>query len=492
VSAQPGVRSLLERFPGTRLVVVGDAVLDRWTHGSARRLGREAPVAVLDVTAEESSAGAAGNAAANVAALGGQVSFVSRVGADPAGEDLRGALRRRGVHDELVVSEVGVQTPSKERLVCDGHLLARADRGRASSPSPGVARQLAEALERATRDAHGVLVCDYGCGMLSSQLVDVLHRIRRTRDVPFVVDAHDLRPWAACAPTAVLPSWSEAIRLLVVDSLDMGTTRAALAEERGPDLLDRSGAAMVVVTLDGDGAMLHRRGHRPHRTYATRVPITQTTGAGDTLAAAFTLSLSAGADPAQALDVAQAAASVVVRSTGTTTCTKHDLVRQLVCDDGPFQTAEQLARHIDGERARDRRIVFTNGCFDVLHRGHVSYLQQARTLGDVLVVAVNSDGSVSRLKGPGRPVNPVEDRVAVLAALSCVDYVTVFEEDTPERLLELIRPDLYVKGGDYTPAMLPETPIVERLGGRVRILDYVEDRSTTALLDRIRGGATTT
>jgi D-beta-D-heptose 7-phosphate kinase/D-beta-D-heptose 1-phosphate adenosyltransferase len=258
-------------------------------------------------------------------------------------------------------------------------------------------------------------------------------------------------------------------------------------DEHAMALLERSGATMVAVTLDSEGAVLHRRGHRPYRSYGTPAPTGQTTGAGDTFAATFALAMAAGADPPQALDVAQAAASVVVRRTGTALCTRHDLLRELAIDTGPVLTAEQLARRVEADRAQDRRIVFTNGCFDVLHRGHVSYLQQARKLGDVLVVALNSDGSVARLKGPGRPVNSVEDRAAVLGALGCVDYVTVFDDDTPQRLLELVRPDLYVKGGDYTPEMLPETPVVERLGGQVRILDYVEDRSTTALLDRIRG-----
>jgi D-beta-D-heptose 7-phosphate kinase/D-beta-D-heptose 1-phosphate adenosyltransferase len=489
VSEPPDLRSLVERFPSTRVVVIGDAVLDRWTHGSAHRLCREAPLAVVDVSAEESSAGAAANAASNVAALGGRVRFVSRIGEDATGEELRTTLRRRGVDDGLVIGDAGMQTPSKQRLVCDGHVLARYDLGRPTPPAAGVVRRLAAALQEAAHDAQAVLVCDYGYRMLCPQLVDALRRLRDARDIPLVVDAHDVRPWARCSPTAVLPSWSEAARLLALDSLDARDTRTVLVERHGPELLDRSGATMVVVTLDGDGAVLHRRGHRPQRAYATPVPIGQTTGAGDTFAASFTLSLAAGAEPAQALEAAQAAASVVVRSTGTTMCTKHDLLRQLAGNVGPAMSAEQLARHIDDERAEGRRVVFTNGCFDVLHRGHVTYLQQARALGDVLVVAVNSDSSVSRLKGPGRPVNPVEDRAAVLAALSCVDYVTVFEEDTPERLLELIRPDLYVKGGDYTAAMLPETPIVERLGGQVRLVEYIEDQSTTALIDRIRGTA---
>jgi D-beta-D-heptose 7-phosphate kinase / D-beta-D-heptose 1-phosphate adenosyltransferase len=482
VGAPYDARSLVDRFPNSRIVVIGDAVLDRWMYGSANRLCREAPLPVVEVRAEEPAPGAAANTAANVANLGGNVVLISRVGADPAGEELRVVLRRRGVADDLVPSDT-VTTPTKHRLVCDGNVVARYDRGRPSTPSPGLVRQLIAAVHDAVTEADAVLVCDYGYRLIGPDLVAALSGACRARNIPLVVDAHDLRSWTDGSPTAVLPNATEAAQLL---DLELGTTRAALLDAYGPPLLDRSGAEMVVVTLDKEGAVLHRRGCTPYRAYATPVPVGQTTGAGDTFAAAFTLSLASGAAPEVALNVAQAAASVAVRSTGTTMCTKHDLVRELRGDGGPFLAAEQLARNIDLERAKGRHIVFTNGCFDVLHRGHVAYLQQARQLGDTLVVAVNSDSSVSRLKGPGRPVNCVEDRVAVLSALSCVDYVTVFDEDTPVRLLELIRPDLYVKGGDYTASMLPETPVVERLGGRVRILDYVEERSTTALIDRIR------
>jgi D-beta-D-heptose 7-phosphate kinase / D-beta-D-heptose 1-phosphate adenosyltransferase len=485
VGAPYDARSLIDRFPNIRIVVIGDAVLDEWMYGSAQRLCRDAPVPVVEVRGDEPAPGAAANTAANVANLGGNVALISRVGTDAAGAELRTVLRHRGVADDLVLTD-DVSTPSKHRLVCDENVVARYDRGSPSTPPPELVRRLIAALHDAAKGAHAVLVCDYGYQLIGPDLVAALAGVCQASNIPLVVDAHDFRSWTDFSPTAVLPNATEAAHLL---SLDAPTTRAALLDTYGPQLLDRSGADMVVVTLDRDGAVLHRRGYTPYRAYATPVPVSQTTGAGDTFAAAFTLSLASGAAADVALDVAQAAASVAVRSIGTTICTKHDLVRQLNGDGGPFLAAEQLARNIDRERANGRRIVFTNGCFDVLHRGHVAYLQQARQLGDTLIVAVNSDSSVSRLKGPGRPVNCVEDRVAVLSALSCVDYVTVFDEDTPVRLLELVRPDLYVKGGDYTANMLPETPIVERLGGRVRILDYVEERSTTALIDRIRASA---
>jgi rfaE bifunctional protein nucleotidyltransferase chain/domain len=189
------------------------------------------------------------------------------------------------------------------------------------------------------------------------------------------------------------------------------------------------------------------------------------------------------------LDLAQAAADVVVHRPGTSVCTTADLAGHLGSFSDTALDAAELARRLGDERAAGRRIVLTNGCFDVLHRGHTRYLNQAKQLGDVLVVALNSDESARRLKGPDRPINPVGDRAGIIAALSCVDYVTVFETDTPIPLIEAVKPDIYAKGGDYSPQMLEETATVEAYGGQVSILDYVSEHSTTAVVRRIRGTA---
>jgi D-beta-D-heptose 7-phosphate kinase / D-beta-D-heptose 1-phosphate adenosyltransferase len=200
--------------------------------------------------------------------------------------------------------------------------------------------------------------------------------------------------------------------------------------------------------------------------------------------------LCADLDPVEALAVAQAAADVVVARDETAVCSTAALTARLAATDrGGLLDRRDLLAAVEEHRRRGHRVVFTNGCFDVLHRGHVTYLRQARALGDLLVVALNSDESVSRLKGPERPVNPLPDRAGVIGALACVDLVTSFSDDTPAALIETVRPEVYAKGGDYTPEMLPETPIVERLGGEVHVLDYLSDHSTTAIVSRIRAGA---
>jgi D-beta-D-heptose 7-phosphate kinase/D-beta-D-heptose 1-phosphate adenosyltransferase len=472
--------SVISRLPGVRALVIGDVMLDSWLRGPARRMAQEAPVPVVSVEAVDDAAGGAGNTAANLAALGASVRLLGAVGDDQAGESLRHVLRLAGVGDDDLVTVPGRRTAHKRRLVASGQLVARYDEEDREPVPAEVERDLVDRLVRLLPMADVVVVCDYAAGLCTPGLRTAL------ADRPLlVVDAHTVAPWRSCRPTAVLPNYAEVLELLGED--DKGGDRIRFLGERSDALLHATGAGLVVTTLDGEGTLLHRRGHRPFRTYAEPAPDHMSTGAGDTFTAAFALWLAAGGDPEEAADAAQAAAGVVVRRPGTATCTLHELLRATRHVEGPVQTPRALAKRIDEHRRRGRRIVFTNGCFDVLHRGHVTYLDQARRLGDVLVVAVNSDDSVARLKGPGRPINRCEDRMSVLAALNCVDYVTQFSEDTPERLLSMIRPDLYVKGGDYTPEMLPEAPLVRALGGEVRVLDYVPDRSTTAIVERIRG-----
>ncbi len=480
----------LDRFGDVTAVVVGDVMLDSWLRGHSSRMAQEAPVPVVTLEQIEEQPGGAANTAANLAALGARVHMLGVTGADPAGATLNAILGGLDI-DGLVIAR-SRRTSVKRRVFTDGQIVARYDEEDGAPIPESAERELIERIRRLVADADVVIACDYGGGVCTPAVRQALRESTSGESASgesasgesrvLVVDAHDVARWRGSRPRAVLPNYREVQRLL-------GETgngdRPGFLSSRSDRLLAATGAELVVTTLDGEGTLLHRRGREPYRTYATPAPDTMSIGAGDTFTAAFALGLASGAAPETAADIAQAAASVVVRRAGTAVCTRDDLQRALRPDTAlpPDRLAACLAR----EREQGRRIVFTNGCFDVLHRGHVAYLEEAARLGDVLVVAVNGDDGVARLKGRGRPINHCEDRVAVLAALGCVDYITVFEEDSPVELLTLVRPDLYVKGGDYHPDLLPEAELVRRLGGEVRVLSYVPERSTTAIVNRIRG-----
>ncbi|MBF8187588.1 D-glycero-beta-D-manno-heptose 1-phosphate adenylyltransferase [Nonomuraea sp. K274] len=460
-------------------VVIGDVMLDSWLRGSAKRLAQEAPVPVMSLETIEKAPGGAANTAANLVALGGRVRLLGVVGDDECGDDLVQALRLLGVGTDLVTVP-GRRTAHKRRLVAGGQLTARYDEEDLDVIPEQAERELLRRLATALPGASVVVACDYGGGVFTPAVR------RALAGLPLlVVDAHAIAAWRESAPAAVLPNYAEVVRLLG-DGADEPADRLSYLMGRSDRLLELTGAGIVVTTLDGEGTLLHRNGHPPYRTYAHPAPHHMATGAGDTYTAAFALWLAGGASPEEAAEAGQAAAGVVVRRQGTAVCTRYELLRALRRHEGTVQPPERLAQLLDEHRRRGERVVFTNGCFDVLHRGHVTYLEQAGRLGDVLVVAVNSDAGVARLKGPGRPVIPCEDRMSVLAALNDVDYVTEFDEDTPERLIRMIRPEVYVKGGDYTPEMLAEAPLVRSLGGEVRVLSYLPDRSTTAIIGRMR------
>jgi D-beta-D-heptose 7-phosphate kinase/D-beta-D-heptose 1-phosphate adenosyltransferase len=236
---------------------------------------------------------------------------------------------------------------------------------------------------------------------------------------------------------------------------------------------------------------MFERGLPPYRTYARPAKNLRAAGAGDTFVSALAAALAASGATTAAAEIASAAAAVVVAKDGTSTCTAAELREQLSADVKVVSDLPRFGRRMELYRAQGKRVVFTNGCFDILHRGHVTYLNRAKALGDLLVVAVNSDDSVRRLKGDSRPINALDDRMRVIEALSCVDHVIAFDEDTPVELVRTLRPDIYAKGGDYTRESLPETPIVEELGGVVRILPFLEERSTTGVIEKIREGEST-
>ncbi|MBX7443984.1 MULTISPECIES: D-glycero-beta-D-manno-heptose 1-phosphate adenylyltransferase [unclassified Arthrobacter] len=490
-------RALSEWLPGRlaeeqpSILVIGDVMLDGWWSGSIERLCREAPAPVVEIQSRESVPGGAANTAMNLAALGAKVSVAGIIGTDDAGEDLRRQLSAAGIDVRNLHAHPDMVTTTKIRISSGGQVMLRLDDSARTVPADALAA-LAASVGAAVERQDAVLVCDYGTGVVDgpvrAALTAVLAEGTASGNRPLVVvDAHDPRPWAALKPDLVTPNAQETARLLD-RKLPEGQERVEAVGAQSDAVLESTGARAVVVTLDRDGTVLLTPDGVRHRTWARPAAEKQASGAGDTFVAALTLARAAGLPLTASLDLAQAAADVVVHQPGTSVCSTAQLSRYLKAFADTALGGDELQRQVELHRAQGQRIVLTNGCFDVLHSGHTRYLNQAKQLGDILVVALNSDDSVRRLKGAGRPINTMADRAAVVAALSCVDYVTVFDTPTATPLIQRLQPEVYAKGGDYTPEMLAETSAVEEYGGRVAILDYVAERSTTAVVKRISDG----
>ncbi len=476
----------LAAMPGRRVLVLGEAMLDSYLLGRADRLSREAPVPVVALENRVDAAGGAANAAVNLAALGAKARLVSVTGSDDEGQRVRTALASSGVDAGDVLRVAGRRTLTKQRVVAGDQVLVRFDSGSTEPPSADVEDDLIARIEAIVPEVDAVLVSDYAYGVVAPRVAAALAAAARRRDALIVVDARDPARHARLAPAASKPNYAEAVRLLGEQELDGPDARARQVVAGAETLHRRTGAGIVAVTLDREGAVILEQGRQPYRTYARPTADRRACGAGDTYSAALTLALAAGAPTTTAAELAAAAAAVVVRRDGTAVCSMDDLSASVGNTGKRLASLDAVRQRVDVLREQGRRIVFTNGCFDLLHRGHVTYLSKAKALGDELIVGVNSDASVRRLKGPERPINGLEDRLGVLEALSCVDHVVPFDTPTPEPLISTIRPDVFVKGGDYRLETLPEAGLVERLGGSVRILSYVEDYSTTGLIERLR------
>ena len=479
------LRSLLESFGGLRALVVGEAMLDSFLKGPGERLSREAPVPIVDVIERTDVPGGAANTAANVRALGSDVTFISVIGDDLEGALLRRALEKAGLPIDGLLMQRGRKTLAKHRLLGSGQMIAQFDQGTTAPIPPSLESAFIERLSQRWSAADVVIVADFGSGLMTPGVRDAIAELRKEGDRRLVVDGRDPRAYASARPTAVKPKYDEAAALLGLPAVEGSRARTDQLTGRGEDLLNVTGSRIAAVTLDADGALVFERGHPPHRTYTRPMQISKAAVAGDTFTSVLGLALAAGATMQAAAELASAASAVVVAKEATT-CSPAEL-RQYLSSEGKYvggwlglrDVAEPLHR-------QGKRIVFTNGYFDILHRGHVAHLAQAKALGDVLVIGLNSDESIRRAKGRGWPITSMEDRIEILAALDPVDYIIPFDGDTPVDLISALRPHVYVKGADHADDRLPETTVVKRMGGDVVILPLVTDFSTSTIVDRVR------
>lgn len=492
---------LVRRFRGLRVLVIGDAMLDTYLEGTASRLCREGPVPVVRKTGEYCVPGGAANTAANLRALEAEVFFLTIVGQDPSGAKLRAALLEQGVDDRWIVEDESANTLHKLRIQADGQYVVRFDED-AQYYSKEIQEQLLVKLEEGFTRCDLVVVSDYGYGSVSDQVIEQLKVLRSHHTCPLLVDAKNLYRFRNVGATVVTPNYREARSLIEHGQIAEPTVSKVGIDLSEVEYVGRRLLAMIdseyaAITLAGDGVFLMDRGDIAQHIPTHPIIQANDVGAGDSFAAAMALALAAGGSIEESAQIAVDAASIAIAKRGTAVVNYQELLQKvslrdnarlspsLVTEACSPESISRLKEQLSKERLRGKTVVFTNGVFDILHAGHVQFLRQAKELGDVLVVGINSDRSTQRLKGKRRPINSERDRMALVAALDAVDHVVLFKEDTPIELIRALHPDIHVKGGDYTDEFLPEAESVREVGGRVVILPLAGSHSTTSVIKRI-------
>ncbi len=480
------MKTLLDRClrgPRPTLLVLGDIMCDVYLWGTVSRISPEAPVPIFESTARHQVLGGAANVAANLQALGCTVRLVGVIGADTAGQEVRSLLHQRDIADTWLLEDAMRPTTEKTRLIAQQQQMLRLDREQRGPLAPALRVRVLEHARALLAEVDGIVCSDYDKGVCTPDVLGPLLTQARAAGCPTIVDpkARDFARYRGA--TLLTPNLAEVERASGIQ-LDNESDIARAAAV----LLQQSQAQALLVTRGKDGMSLLQPESASLHIPAKARDVFDVTGAGDTVVAVFSMAVLCGLSFADAAYVANTAAGVVVGKMGTAVVGAEELreaLRQETRATRKLLRRDELVGVMQQHRQRGERIVFTNGCFDLLHVGHMRYLQQARALGECLMVALNDDASVHRLKGEGRPLIPQEERASVLAALACVDYVTIFCEDTPLELIKLVRPDVLVKGGDYTPETVVGRDEVEACGGAVSIVPYVDGVSTTKIIDSI-------
>lgn len=477
---------LVHGFADARVVCVGDVVLDRFVYGAAERVSREAPVITLNERRRTTMLGSAGNVARNVAALGGAPVLIGVVGDDPEGHEITALMADERGFELDVVTAKGCTTPVKTRYVASGQQVVCIDRDPRGPIQAEVETAVIDAVRAALEGAAALILSDYGRGVVTPTVAAGVIAAARSAGVPVIADPRgsDYRRYNGAH---VIKPNAQELEIAAGTPCDTDENAIAALDAVYRDLND---VDHVLVTRGGRGMAL-KSADAPVAFFPSEPrDVYDVSGAGDTTIAALSLAIGAGAALSDAIEVANRAAGVVVTKVGTAVVTGAEVIadaRGRRIDGAPVLSLEAAADQAARWRADGLSVGLTNGCFDVLHVGHLASLTAARSACDRLIVAINSDASVSRLKGPDRPINTEAERAALIAALAPVDAVLVFDADTASGVVEAVRPDVYVKGGDYTPDDLPEASAVAAVGGRIVITPLTPDRSTTATLKRVAG-----
>ena len=473
------IASLRDKHPS--VLVVGDLMIDHYLWGSCERISPEAPVQVVDIQKETTVLGGAGNVVNNLVSLGANVHVASVIGDDENGKELLRMLEKIDVDTSNIITQKGRKTSKKSRVIASNQQIIRYDKESKEDVELSSSVSLARVIEKDIAKYDAIILSDYGKGVLTERFTQNIIEIANKNGTKVFVDPKGSDYSKYKGAYTLTPNKKEASLATGIEIENEESLKEALVKLKRECALDLS-----LITLSEDGIAIFDEQLRRFPTVAKEVY--DVTGAGDTVIASLAFAISSGKSIDEACVFANLAAGVVVGKIGSATVTldeieEYESALHKSSSESHIKSFDEIARLVERYKKEGKKIVFTNGCFDILHVGHVKYLQEAKSFGDVLIVGLNSDASVRRLKGPSRPVNPVEDRAYLLAALEAVDFVVPFEEDTPYELIRMIRPDVLVKGGDYAGKEVVGTEFAKEL----RLVDFVAGKSTTNTIEKIQG-----
>lgn len=478
------IESLFSRTASLRCLVVGDLMLDEYLWGKAERISPEAPVQVVDILREELRLGGAGNVAHNLAALGVQVSVCSVVGDDENGRALLHEFDRHNIVTDSIFLAPHRRTSRKTRVVAANQQIVRIDRETRETVADDFERRVCEWVAAHANGFHVIVLSDYNKGVLTPAVIATVIASAAKTETPVLVDPKGADFSRYRGATLLTPNRKEAETASGIAIHDAETLARAAAI-----IMDSADLQHLLITRSEEGMSLFSRDREAVHIPTVAREVFDVSGAGDTVLAALAAGIASGLPMAEAARLANIAAGIAVGKLGTSIVTPQEIIDAVALThrdtDSKIKTLDVLTPVITAEKARGSKIVFTNGCFDLLHAGHVKYLQKARALGDILILGLNSDASVRRLKGEKRPLIGEEERAHIMAALNCIDYVIIFDEDTPLALITALKPDILAKGGDYTLDGVVGRDFVESTGGRVELVSFVDGKSTTNIIERV-------
>ena len=478
------VETLFAHTAEIRCLVIGDLMLDEYLWGRADRISPEAPVQVVDVVREELRLGGAGNVVHNLAALGAQVSVCSVVGDDQNGRELLGQFCHHHINTGAVFQDPDRRTSRKTRVVAANQQIVRIDRESREALPVAVEQQLCDWIAAHAGEYKVVVLSDYNKGVLTPAVITSAIAAAAVVGIPVLIDPKGTDYSRYGGATLLTPNRKEAEAASGIAITDAGSLAQA-----ADVIMAATGLQYLLITRSEEGMSLFSKGGEIVHIPTVAREVFDVSGAGDTVLATLAVGIASGFSMVESARLANVAAGIAVGKLGTSIVTPQEIIDTVSLahkdSHAKIKSLDVLVPLITAEKNRGKRVVFTNGCFDLLHAGHVKYLQKARNLGDLLVLGLNSDASVRRLKGAKRPLIDQDERAHLLAALDCIDYVVIFDDDTPLELITALKPYILAKGGDYSLDGVVGKDIVESYGGRVELVTFVDGKSTSNIIERI-------